>query len=176
MGIHEVDWNKYLDVESRATSGSGAMHTPLGDPARWGGEVKTVVTPTGTFETGGQLIRVQTLDPYSRSWQMLGTLSALLDVWASDAASWKAGLEIGMGVGQTTVYHTVDLRSLVALAAPFYISPDGGITRPWVMSGGLLARAISARVVHTLATETFAGERTITTAALLSGFAIGTGL
>jgi hypothetical protein len=173
MGIHEVDWARYLDVESRATSQD---HTPLGDPARWGGEVKTVVTPTGVFGSGAQLIRVQTRDPYSRTWQMLGTLSAALDVWASDAASWKAGLEVGMGVGQTTVYHTFDLRVLVALAAPVYISPDGGITRPWVISGGLFARAIAARIVHTIDSETFAGERTITTAAVVSVFSAGTGI
>jgi hypothetical protein len=172
MGIHEVDWARYLDVESRATSQD---HTALGDPVRWGGQETTIVNPVGTFPSQ-QLVRVQTRDPYTRSWQMLGTLSAALDVWAADAASWKAGLEIAMGVGQTTVYHTIDLRALVALAAPFYISPDGGITRPWFMSGGLLGRAISVRIVHTLNTETFAAPREITVAAMVTAFAAGSGL
>lgn len=164
------DWRddlRYIDVESRATSQD---FTPLGDPARWGGREAVVVGPLGTFADPG-LIRVQTFDPYSRLWSLLGTLSAPADVWALDSTEWQATLEVAMGAGQTTVVHRFNLRALVALAAPWYAVDL--VTKPWVVTGGVIARAYSARVVHTLNTDAFNDTRIISGAALTTPLAAG---
>jgi hypothetical protein len=171
MGIHEVDWNRYLDVESRATSQD---HTALGDPARWGGESVELITADGVF-AGQQLIRVQTRDPYARTWQLLGTLSAPAVMWALDAASWVAELEVTMGTGQVTVLHRFNLRALIALASPWYVTD--GLVRPWAIGGGLIGRALSARVVHTMVSaETITGPTPVSATALITPLAAGSEL
>jgi hypothetical protein len=171
MGIREVDWNRYLDVESRATSQD---FTPLGDPARWGGESEAIVLPDGVFASN-QLIRTQCFDPYARTWQLLGTLRAPAAAWALDAASWVAALEVTMGTGQVTVLHQFNLRALVALAAPFYVTD--GLTKPWAIGGGLIGRAISARVIHTMTgAETLTGPTPIAATALITPLAAGSGI
>lgn len=178
-----VDWDRYINVESRATSGGGEQFTPLGDPSRWGSQVsQTVLFGTVDIVPGpqasGQIIRVQTVDPYSRIWQLIGSVTAPDDVWALTADEWQPVLELTMGVGQNTLIHRVDLRALVTLASPWYVAQsDGAVTtRPWIMSGGIVARAWSARVVQITGALGAAITRTITTAAQTVPLAAGSGI
>jgi hypothetical protein len=115
------------------------------------------------------------VDPYARTWQLIGTVTAPAAVWALDAASWTAALEVLMGTGQVTVFHRFDLRALIALAAPWYVTD--GLTKPWAIGGGLIGRALSARVVHALnGAETLTGPTPIRTNALITPLAAGTGI
>jgi hypothetical protein len=157
-GLHGgsgVDWVRYAaGILSRAADQVGAKWTGLGDPNRWGSD-GSVRVPLALGQVGTeQLIRVQCIDPYSRNWQVIGNVAASVQLWNVSAANLSIGLEVVMGVGQSSVKHVFDLRAITDLAAPWYIVPNADsivdadvITKPFVIAGGLVGTSIAARVV-----------------------------
>jgi hypothetical protein len=149
-----AQWERYLGVLSRAFDGLGRSHTPLGDPARWGAHVESLLTGgTGTFVLPAQqLCRAETVDPYARVWLLTGTMTATAEAWAQDDATWIAGLEVTAGIGQNTLVQTFNLRALVALAAPYYVDAVAGdaVTKAWCISGAVYGKAVNVRAVHKL--------------------------
>lgn len=183
MSVQDPEWERYLGVDSRAADGLGRHFTPLGDPSRWGGN-DTSVLPSGLYsgagiEVGGQqLIRVQTQDPYARAWMISGTVYASDYMWSRDADKWQIALELTMGAGQATVIQRFDLRSLISLAAPWYLPTDNlNLNRPFVICGGIYGRAVSARAVHILKNGVkVIDPEPVTTNALIAPIAAGSGI
>jgi hypothetical protein len=90
---------------------------------------------------------------------------------------WFVYLELTMGVGQNTVIQRLNLRSLIALAAPWYgeVSSGSDLVRPWYVSGAAIGRAWSARVIQVLTVEPPLNSRVITSA-LTTPLAAGSGI
>jgi hypothetical protein len=183
--MHPPDWGR-VSVESRAADTSGEQGTSLGDATRWGGQdTFNVLSGIGTYASQ-QLVRVDTEDLYSRNWQIIGNVSAPQDFWdAVDASPTDItiGLEVTMGVGQATVVQTFNLNALIALAADWYVDGassgvvDGDavpyIVKAWAISGGLIGKAISARIVVTEAIGGLEDDTPVTVVALLAPLANG---
>lgn len=176
----DVDWDRALEVNSRAQDGGGHMFTLLGDPIKWGAE-ETMRIGSGVASDvfSNQLVRTQVIDAYPRNWACMGNVIAPQEYWDLAAGDWDLGLELTMGVGQAAIIQTVDLRALIDYCATWYHdrTDTQGVAKSWFMSGGLLGRAISIRV----ASATNAGEGTppaanIRVSALVSPFAAGTGI
>lgn len=183
----DPNWQN-LDVESRASSGTGERYTGLGDPTRWGASDQVVVSAYDVDVRMGQLIRVQADDPYPRNWQMLGTLTINEEMFTSPAADygWLAYLDVTMGTGQTMVQHRINMRALLDLAvtpglystnSSWYAPIADGVTAvcPWILPGGLTARTIAVQMGF----RAPSGDSQITlpvtvgAAALVSPFAVG---
>lgn len=152
------DWGRHMIVPP------GNFH-PVGDPTRWGASVNQNLPLDVTASKldgyiSEQFISVQTRDPYSRSWAIAGTLTALgtlfsLPEFDNTAGTWSATLQITMGVAQVQMVHNINLRAVIAADAPFYRASDAGeamfgpfalplpFTVPFVIPGGLIGNSIS---------------------------------
>lgn len=178
-----VDWVRYAaGILSRANDTVGASWSPVGDPTRWGGRDDVTLPIVGEGSVASiptqQLVRVQGIDKYSRNFTMIGNLALPQALWDLDAASLKIGLQVNMGVGQTTILQTFDLRAAVADAAPWYIDGGAGagqVVKAWVISGGLIGNNVNAQAVFTLA-ATLAGATAVGVEMLLAPFSAGFGI
>lgn len=173
-GIHDPDWGRF-EVKSRAMGNTAT--TALGDGTRWGSQVAgTIVAPGPT--SFGQTIWVQTHDPYTRNWQIVGTVTASSLAWVLPLADFIIWLEVTMGVGQALVVHQFDIRALINLAAPWYTerADNFQIVKPFVISGGLIGRQISARFVFNIPGLIPPANLPVKCAAMISPFAAGAGL
>ena len=175
MGRDEdVDWARYLDIQSRASGASGTTFNRLGDPTKWGGEETIPLRDSVTVETR-TIIHAECADNYGRNWQMVGTLGILSAIYESDPVSYTGIIEVSMGVGQATITHLFSIRDLISLALswPVYTTQVvGPITYyPWVISGGLIGQRVTMRQQH-LAIEPPAGSE-VRCAAILSPLAAG---
>jgi len=105
----------------------------------------------GGLNRSDTLIRAQCKNPYPRAWQLAGTLDASNVAWATAPGSWDQALEISMGVGQSTIVHRLSVRNLcaLALASTAYLGISNGPreVRPFIVSGGITAAALSVRVL-----------------------------
>lgn len=190
MAIGDPDWDRY-QVHSRATDTTGKTHTPLGDPTRWGATAAVTSALVGTLQDlqSGQVLRVQCSDNYSRPWAAVGTLRAPIALWNAGVPAtpevanlWIAMLVVHMGAGQNTIVHQIDLRAVIAADAPFYVDDDqafiaGFRQKAFVISGGLIANAMSISVRHVIRYFVIpANPEVVTTAVQLTPFNAGTGL
>lgn len=154
--MHKPDWS-HLNVRSRANDTTGATHTALGDPSRWGATLSVPYPQNRGLSqtTSQQILRVQCADNYSRAWTLLGNVTNDAAIWA-DPTRWTGILELTMGVGQNAIVQQINIRAVVAALAPFYVDLDnaaGGatgdrITKAFYMGGGIIGNAISARVIQ----------------------------
>lgn len=177
-----IDWWRYATgVVSRAADTAGETWTALGDSNRWGSDGSVdVPLVLGVYSTG-QLMRVQTVDPYSRNWAIVGNVDASKLFWRSSGFNLTLGLEVTMGVGQSALLQTFDLRAVTDADLPWYVQPDYAslqdddrIVRPFVINCAVLGRAISARLVieHRYAVV-ISDAQTVRITALLAPFAAG---
>jgi len=176
----DPDWIRYGGVHSRAADPAGVSQTPLGDATLWGNNsrVRIPLDALGQFATQ-QLVRVQTVDQYSRNWHILGNVVAEQEFWDASDTNVTIALEVTMGVGYATVLQQFNLRALVALADPWYLDGQNGnrVVKSWVISGGLIGRALSARVViNTLIAPVLEDDQFVDVSALISPFAAGFGI
>lgn len=172
--------SRYLAVKSRASNQSGEGSTPLGDPTKWGTELRTPITAGAhAIVKSAPIIRVQCQDLYARAWQMVGTLEVSKSLWATPLG-WDSTLEITQGAGQSVCVQRVSLRALTAytLASGIYVAIADGPreSRPWVMSGGIFACAVSVRVINSLITEGPAFDEVFVNTINIAPLAAGTWL
>lgn len=152
-GMPPPDWERYA-VQSR----SGAA--PVGDPRRWGATITVAVPAVFTETVTEQFLRVQTVDGYSRSWSLIGTLQLPSTVWAA-AATLGSLLEVTQGVGQASIVQTITLAiggtansglcntQNISNGGPYFptFSGPGNTleTRPFAAIGALVGSSISIR-------------------------------
>lgn len=170
--VPPVDWDRYK-VHG---SGGGDSGVPVGDPTRWGVELLTPLTDAPATVLTPQILQMSTRDGYSRSWSMLGTLSLPTVLW--DANELGPGqqilveLQIGLGVGQSTINHAILLVSPIGFTVTKPSVPAGGLcmqqnwsnggpyntlfdsgagneSRPFAIIGGLIGKSISVRARYT---------------------------
>lgn len=177
-----IDWWRYATgVVSRAADTAGETWTALGDANRWGSDGSVdVPLQLGSFTTG-QLLRVQTVDPYSRNFAIIGNVDASKQFWNVSDFNLRLGLEVTQGVGQAALVQTFNLRAITDVDAPWYwvtdpddVDDDGRIVKPFVINCAVLARALSARVV--VLQQNAVGledPQTVRVTAMLSPFAAG---
>lgn len=156
-GMSKPDWGslspRLLD-HSRAVDPMGLRGVPSGDSKQWGGVVSQHfknAAGTGVLQDMAQLIRVCTEDLYPRPWMIVGNLEADNNVFALDANTWKVFLEVTQGAGNASLRQLIDIRALIALAAPFYGPVVNGtrFSKPWfVNTGALVAQNMFARVIQ----------------------------
>jgi hypothetical protein len=184
-GMSNPDWAKIeppKEWSGRGYDPMGRHNVPSGDPTRWGYRVSQHFHSdsesfTGVLESD-QLIRTQTQDVYPRPWMLVGSIIATNEMWALDAATWKAYLEITQGAGQAQFRHFVDLRALVTLAAPFYVPvPEGDrFGRPFFINpGAVIGSNVFVRVIQALVASAVV-DSTIDTAVVTTPIAAGWGL
>jgi len=176
------DWGR-VHVESRATG--EAHRTTLGDATRWGSQgILSLPLATGVYPSE-QLVWVQNEDPYARNWQMIGNVEANQDFW--DSVLPTAGdplivlsLEVTMGVGQITILQRFNLGSLIDLASNWYVDGAGvdnlgtpTLIKAWAISGGLIGRMMSARIVANVVTLGYEDALIVPVQAMISPFANG---
>jgi len=82
--------------------------SPLGDATRWGAVDATPMV-IGEETQSGQIVLVQTRDPYPRSWSLLGVLSMPAPLLFSGTLASEAVLQVTMGVGQVQILHEISL-------------------------------------------------------------------
>jgi hypothetical protein len=135
-GLHDPDWGRF-GIKSPSA------FQPVGDPNRWGAQVITRIVDQASPDTyTAQILQIATRDGYSRSWSLIGTLSmptALWDAQQLGNATFSVNLEIGMGVGQTTISHAIVLCSSPGFGAagPSVPIPATGIIldQAWFRAG-----------------------------------------
>jgi len=153
------NWGR-VGVHSRAGDSLGTSTVGLGDPTRWGGTASLTITQSQVLAPSPQFVRAQAEDAYPRNWQMIGTLTVSVPVWESPIqdSQWAAILELTIGAGQVSFIHRINLRALLNLAISpalvgtneeWYVPSSEGtdVCLPWVLPGGVIARALSARIL-----------------------------
>lgn len=160
----DPDWARYVMPQQRG----GVQMPPVGDPTRWGALDSTNVVSNGFAQSSSQILQLQTRDPYSRSWSIIGALSMPVSVWDSVFGPTLASIIVSMGVGQVKLTHKICLWSSGgAVGAPGglcytqdlanggpYLSPDpelitiNGVviayqTRVFAAIGALVGQSIS---------------------------------
>lgn len=149
-----------------------AQFGPLGDPTRWGATVVQTIPAIvlaapfqGSVVQSGQILSVQCRDPYPRAWTIAGTLSVSIEeLWlapdANFASSWAAAAFVSMGVGQTQIMHTFNLRAIIEADSPYYWNSDitnpffnatnAPRTRAFIIPGAVVGNAMSMQIVQSL--------------------------
>jgi hypothetical protein len=100
----DPDWGRYI------MKGQGGA--PVGDPTRWGVELRTpladppaglqnIITPT--------ILALGTRDGYARSWSVIGSLTLPTSTWDATVNGQGIGvqLEFTMGVGQSQITQAI---------------------------------------------------------------------
>lgn len=184
QGLPPPDWARIQPPDhwsGRAVDPMGLRGVPSGDSKQWGGVVNqhfVNAAGTGVLEDDAQLIRVQTADQYPRPWMIAGNLETDNATFALDNAKWKCFLEVTQGAGNASLRQLIDLRALVALAAPFYgpVVMGARFSRPWFVNpGALVANNMFARVIQVFIDSTVV-DTIITTTAVCTPIAAGWGL
>lgn len=173
-GLSEPQWGSVLDLHSRARQGAQQAIKPVGDPLKWGGTSRVLLTPDAAIPvnvvTTPEFVRMQAIDTYSRSWSLLGSLELPVATWAA----FDAGvtfvvpfLEISQGVGQTTLVQALKINELTVIGAAVYqpvfnVQYFAGGTptreaRSFAAIGALVGRAISMRMIYLFAGAGVAG-------------------
>ena len=144
----DIDWTPALAGQH---SNTNPIKTPLGDPTRWGANGEFRWTGNNPVYVD-QAIQVQTLDPYSRNWMLIGNIGVPSLIWTLDDSTFRVDLEVTMGVGQATITQIFNLRAFIDNASAWYrrqsfnyLTADMNI-RPFVLAGGLIGRNINARL------------------------------
>lgn len=166
MRDFDPQWGRYGVKPNTAFS-------PVGDPNRWGASV-SIPLPAGfgTIAGGDQFLQAKTLDPYSRSWSLVGTLQLPKLSWDQMGAGLNpfiVALDVFQGVGQATVNQSICLCFTVAggvplglclqqdftFGGPFFhynegIAPNQTQTRSFAAIGALVGHtiAIAPRIVN----------------------------
>lgn len=184
------DWWRYIGVSSRASEQNDENFTALGDPARWGGDgIANIPEPASQANrifTTRQLLYVQTKDPYSRNWQIVCNVGAEPAFWEAfdvpDQTIVGLSLRVMLGIGQINIEQQFNVNALLAYASPWYFPVTGGDGdkvlqyRPFVISGGLVARQVSARGEVFLGAAVTEGATVVAFQAIISPFAAGSGI
>lgn len=160
MGIDKPDWERYVTA-------AGSQLAPVGDSNRWGAVATARITSPGGIGVGEidttQFIQAATLDRYSRSWSLSGSLMLPSAIWAVVVSPTPVStvLEVSQGVGQATVLHNIVLNVggiptaglcntqnitnggvyLPAFSGPGNIFEE----RPFAAIGALVGKAINIR-------------------------------
>jgi hypothetical protein len=173
----DIDWHRHaLAVTSRASDPGGANRSPVGDATRWGGESRVHMN---AVQGGGltranqpQIVRADSNDLFARNWQLIGTVDASNLLWDADPDDilWQAAIQIYMGAGQVTLVHQLDLKELcqLALNSGVYVVQRNGPfgdagrqIRSWVMTGGIVGKAVNVTVLNGLASFAPGGPATL---------------
>lgn len=175
------DWDRVL-VESRAM---GEGKTTLGDATRWGSQGSLTLPLAVGVYASDQLIWVQNEDQYSRNWQIIGNVELNANEWdniiplAGDPLI-VLSLEVTMGVGQITVLQRFNLGTLIDLASTWYVdgagvdnNGDPTLIKAWAISGGIIGRMISARVVANVLEVGYEDLLIVPVQAMISPYANG---
>ena len=170
----DIDWTTALAGQHGNTD---PIKTPLGDPTRWGAAENIHVVGPNPAATS-QFLQVQTIDPYSRSWQIIGTVGAFQECWDLAAASFKLTMELTMGVGQGTLVHLFDIRAAINNAAAWYVTQNSNnkIVKPFILAGGIIGRNLNARMVVQFPGLGAAVAFDVSVAALITPLAAGSGI
>jgi hypothetical protein len=106
------DWGRTL-------VNTGRQGAPVGDPTQWGAQVITQIPAVADTTISAQIIQAATVDAYSRSWAIVGTLSLPFALWGAPgvytgdptSTPYTVWLEVIMGVGQTQIVHNIVLSA-----------------------------------------------------------------
>jgi hypothetical protein len=98
--------------------------------------------------------------------------------WLLPAADFSIGLEVTMGVGQSTIVQVFDIRAAIALADAWYLQRFENFQRfrPFVISGGILGRTINARFLFQIPALVPPANLPVICEASISPFAAGSGI
>lgn len=185
----DPDWDRYL-VDA------GKKGLPVGDPTRWGSQAFTRIDTSVPDQPSTQVLQASTLDSYSRSWALLGTLTLPPDLWNA-AAFVEVTLEIIMGVGQAQVTHRIVLFSAapagglcytqyIVNGGPYKSVPVAAVggnptyttdqSRAFAAIGALIGQSINIRAIYQIGAVTAQLPTTSVLNVILTPFAAGKGL
>lgn len=166
----------------------------LGDPTRWGAAavlntpVIDGVIVTGSVEQSGQILTAQCRDGYSRAWTMAGTIAAPagLALGFPDGAGldqWALAAYVSMGVGQTAIAHSFNLRAINAADQPFYWNSDlstpffqGAVpvlTLPFIIPGAMVGSTMNVQIVQSFFASTPQPSYRVTVSLIVTPFDSG---
>lgn len=170
----DPDWAHAHAVHSPASPAPASL---LGDGTRWGSN-EAITLRTGDPTPSGQGIWVNTQDPYSRNWQIAGTVRAPSLAWVLPAADFTIGLKVTMGVGQATQVVVFDIRALIDLADPWYqpYSENLQEIKAFVIAGGIIGRAINAQMIFQVPGLTPPSNLAVACIMGISPYAAGSGI
>ena len=189
-GMGDPDWDRYL-VDA------GKKGLPVGDPTRWGSQVLTRIDLNLTADQQSQqVLQVSTIDSYSRSWALLGSLTLPPDLWNA-ASAVEVSLDCTMGVGQAQVTQRLVLFSAVPAGGLCYNQylPNGGPykgipvaavggnttyttdqSRAFAAIGALVGQSINVRVNYSIGFATTQLPTTSILNVIVAPYAAGKGL
>lgn len=156
--MSEPDWDRYLDVDSRAGDQAGGRHSYTGDPTRWAAEVSVDVPLLfGGIIRSPQVVRVQIEDPYPRVFSLFGSVDMPNEYWATADDAITTVLEMVAGAGQVSFPAVINIRAIMSsqfgglfLQSPLetdLLAPGLSRSVPFVLPGPILiARAASYRL------------------------------
>lgn len=138
----------------------------LGDATRWGATiVQNMRAFDGVIDRGDilstdQVLSVSCRDQYPRAWTIIGSLSAPAFLWTLPdgiaVGQFASALAVTMGVGQTQLVQTFNLRAIISADAPYYWFSEyntwfGGEayeTRAFIMPGAVVGNKVNMRMIN----------------------------